>query len=289
MIRFSNFWILVPLIAGCAPEAAYQATDFTGEQLFSRNIEGPAWKDGYLYVVNFGRDGTIGRVDENGHAELFANLPEGSTANSIRFNREGDMLMADFTGHNILKLDMGTRAVTVFAHDSLFSQPNDIAINAAGQVFASDPGWERGTGRIWRIDPDGSTHILADSLGTANGITFSPDEKTLYVSESDQRMVWAYRVDENGMLQEKRKFKEFPDFKLDGMKCDNTGNLYITRYDKGAVVIYTPDGVLIGEVLMRGKKVSNITFGGPDGKTCFVTLQDRGCIETFRSEFSGIQ
>jgi sugar lactone lactonase YvrE len=74
---------------------------------------------------------------------------------------------------------------------------------------------------------------------------------------------------------------------MDGMKCDASGNLFVTRYDKGVIAIISPQGKLIREVQMKGKKTSNITFGGKDKKTCFVTLQDRKCVEIFRSETAG--
>jgi sugar lactone lactonase YvrE len=203
------------------------------------------------------------------------------------FNDEGDMLLADFKGQNILKVNSRTHAVSIFLHNGGFSQPNDITINSKGQLFASDPNWKEGTGRIWRIDPDKKATKLAEGMGTTNGIELSPAEKTLYVNESVQRKVWAFDVDDKSNISNKRLFYEFPDFGMDGMKCDAEGNLYVTRYDKGTIAILSPAGELIREVQMKGKKTSNITFGGPDGKTCFVTLQDRKCVETFRSEIPG--
>ena len=289
MIRLSAFLLPVLLFSGCEPETLFTASDLTAEHLFTSNIEGPAWRDGYLYVVNFGRDGTVGRVDAEGQAALFAELPVGSTANSIRFDSNGKMFLADFTGHNVLRLDPESRAVSVLAHDTSFNQPNDLAVNRRDQVFASDPDWKNNTGRLWRIDPDGSTHLLADSLGTTNGITFSPDERLLYVGESVQRIIWVYDVDGSGNLSGKRKFVEFPDFGLDGMKCDQEGNLFVTRYGKGTVAIFSPEGSMLREIRMKGLKTSNVTFGGEDGRTCFVTLQDRGCVETFRVEIPGIR
>ena len=71
------------------------------------------------------------------------------------------------------------------------------------------------------------------------------------------------------------------------MRCDVDGNLYITRYGKGTVAKLSPEGKLLLEVQMKGKKPSNIAFGGKDGKTAYITLQDRGYIETFRVEKAG--
>lgn len=266
----------------------YKAKDLTAENLFTTNCEGPIVdKKGNLYVVNFQKNGTIGLVHADGQVELYVTLPEGSTANAIQFDKKGNMLLADFSGHNILKVDTKTKKVSVFVHSESFNQPNDICINKKDQLFASDPNWKESTGKIWRIEPDGKAVLLEENMGTTNGIELSPDEKTLYVNESIQRTLWAYDVDEKGNVSNKRKFFDFPDFGLDGMKCDKAGNLLVTRYDKGVIAIISPQGKLIREVQMTGKKTSNIAFGGKDKKTCFVTLQDRKCVETFRHEISG--
>jgi len=266
----------------------FSAKDLTDENLFTTNCEGPSVdKRGNLYVVNFQKDGTIGLVHPDGKVELFVTLPEGSTGNAIQFDKKGNMLVADFSAHNILKVDTKSKKVSVYSHSEQFSQPNDICINKKGQLFASDPNWKESTGKIWRIDTSGKPVLLQDKMGTTNGIELSPDEKTLYVNESVQRAIWAFDVDAKGNLNNKRKFFDFPDFGMDGMKCDKEGNLFVTRYDKGVIAIISPQGKLIREVQMKGKKTSNITFGGKDGKTCFVTLQDRKCVETFQSETTG--
>jgi gluconolactonase len=276
------------IFIGCTPkEILYTASDLTAENLFSNNIEGPSYRIGLLYVVNFERDGTIGMVDDSGKASLFVSLPDSSNANAIQFNSKGEMLLADWVRHNILKVDMDTKAVSVFAHNDNFNQPNDIAINKRDQLFASDPSWKYGTGKLWRIEPNGETVLLADSMGTTNGIALSPDEKTLYVNESVQRNIWKFDVDEAGNISNKKLFTQFPDFGFDGMKCDERGNLYVTRHGKGTIVILSPTGEQLREVQMKGKSTSNITFGGKDGKTCYVTLQDRNCVEVFRSEWRG--
>jgi len=266
----------------------YQTRDLTAENLFSENIEGPNFdKQGNLYVVNFQKDGTIGLVHPDGSVELFVNLPEGSTANAIQFDAGGNMLLADFTGHNILRVNMNTKEITVFCHNDQFNQPNDICISKKGQIFASDPSWKASTGKIWRIERDGKAALLTDDMGTTNGIELSPDDKILYVNESVQHNIWAFDVDAQGNISNKRLFFKFDDFGMDGMKCDRDGNLYVCRHGKGTVAIVSPAGKLVREVTLKGKKVSNIVFGGKDGKTCYLTLQDRKGMEMFRSEIPG--
>jgi sugar lactone lactonase YvrE len=272
---------------GCSQEL-YVATDFTAENLFSQNIEGPAFdKKGNLYVVNFQKDGTVGMVKPNGQAELFITLPKGSTANSAKFDSKGNMYLADFTGHNVLKVDMKTKAVTTYVHDDRFNQPNDIIINAKDQLFASDPNWKEGTGQLWRIDAGGKLTLLADGMGTTNGLALSPDEKTLYVNESVQRKIWAFDVDAAGNISGKRLFAEFQDFGFDGMACDSKGNLFVTRHGKGVIAILSPQGSLQREVRLKGKSCSNLVFGGKGGRTVYVTLQDRKSIEKFNVKNPG--
>ena len=266
----------------------HKPEDFTKENLFTNNIEGPAFdQQGNLFVVNFQKDGTIGLVKMDGTVSLYLTLPEGSTANSIQFDSKGKMYLADFTGHNVLKVDPKNKKVSVYVHSDQFNQPNDLCINSKNQLFASDPNWKESTGKLWRIDKGGKAVLLTDQMGTTNGIALSPDEKILYVNESVQKKIWAFDVDAKGNLSNKRLFAEFPDFGFDGMKCDKEGNLYATRYGKGTIVVLSPDGKLIREVQLKGKNCSNLVFGGINGKLVFITLQDRKGMEMFRNDIAG--
>ena len=289
MKYFFSSLISLVTVAAHAQEPLYTARDLTAENMFSDNIEGPNFdKAGNLYVVNFQQDGTIGRINTTtGKGEVFVTLPEGSIANAIIFNRNGHMMLADFKGHNVLQVNMRTKKISVYVHHPLFNQPNDICINKKGQVFASDPNWKNGTGQLWRIDKAGSAVLLGGQMGTTNGIALSPDEKTLYVNESVQRKIWKFNLDGKGNVSNKTLFAEFPDFGFDGMKCDNAGNLYVTRYGKGTIAVLSPGGELLREISLKGKSCSNLVFGGDDGKTVYVTLQDRKCMETFRVEIPG--
>lgn len=265
----------------------FKSTAFTPPKSFPSGVEGPAVStSGIVYAVNFGERGTIGQVSPDGKASLFVELPQGSIGNGIRFDSKGNMFIADYTKHNILKVDMQTRKISVFSHNPAMSQPNDIAIDSKDRLYASDPDWKAGKGRIWRIDTDGKS-ILLDSLGTANGIEVSPDNKLLYVNESVQRKVWVYDLSPEGKISNKRLFHEFSDFGMDGMRCDVDGNLYISRHGKGTVVKLSPSGKVLREVTLIGKLPSNVAFGGKDGRTVYVTLQDKGNLESFRVDRPG--
>ena len=197
------------------------------------------------------------------------------------------MLVADYTGHNILKVDMQTKAISTYAHESRMNQPNDIALAPGGNLYASDPDWPNQKGQLWLITPDGKVTLLESNMGTTNGIDVSPNGKKLYVNESAQLKVWVYDIKPDGTLKNKQLFHTFEGFGMDGIRCDVKGNLYLCRYDKGTVAVINPKGKLIREIQLKGKKPSNITFGGPDNRRCYVTLQDRGCFETFTAEHPG--
>ncbi|MDA0201673.1 MAG: SMP-30/gluconolactonase/LRE family protein [Bacteroidetes bacterium] len=269
-------------------ELYYQSQDlvFVGE--YTSGLEGPAVdREGNLYFVNPLQSGSVGKVDTMGKFNLFIeHLPEGSTANGIRFGSDQSMYLADYTGHNVLKVNIQTKEVSVYAHDTLLNQPNDLAICCGDRMFASDPNWKESTGQLWKVE-NGKFQLLAKDMGTTNGVEVSPDAKTLYVNESVQRNIWAFDLDSQGNISNKRLFHQFDDFGMDGMRCDVDGNLYVTRHGKGTVAKLSPEGKLLLEVKLKGKKPSNIAFGGSDGKTAYITLQDRGYIETFRVEKPG--
>lgn len=271
--------------AQSSAQKLFTSAIFTPKNSFTSGVEGPAVdKNGNIYAVNFDHDGTIGKMKPDGKAEVFVELPAGSIGNGIRFDSKGNMLIADYTRHNILKVDMKTKQITVFAHEDKMAQPNDIAIDKNDRIYASDPNWKAGTGKIWRIDTNGKVTLL-DSMATVNGIDVSPDNKTLYVNELLK--IWAYDLSSKGEISHKRLLIEFPDFGMDGMRCDVKGNIYQARFGKGTVAKVSPQGKILQEITLTGKRPTNVCFGGKDGKTMFVTLQDQGNLETFRVDVPG--
>lgn len=272
------------------PEALFIARPLTSPHSFDPGVEGPAVdREGNIYAVSFARKPTIGRIRPDGTGEVWIDMPEGSLGNGIRFDRAGMMYVADYTGHNVLRIDPATRRIEVFAHEPTMNQPNDLAISADGTLWASDPNWKERIGQVWRIDTDGKVTRVAADMGTTNGIEVSPDGRTLYVNESVQRKVWAFTIEKDRSLSNKRPLIEFPDHGMDGMRCDVAGNLYVTRYGKGTVAIVSPEGKILREVDVLGARPSNIAFGGPDGRTAYVTEVEHGRLVQFRTERPGIE
>ncbi|HZK83023.1 MAG TPA: SMP-30/gluconolactonase/LRE family protein [Humisphaera sp.] len=267
----------------------FVATPLTAENSFTNGIEGPNCDaEGNVYVVNFARQQTIGKVTPDGKAEVFVTLPGKSVGNGIVFNPAGMMYVADYVGHNVLRIDPKTKAISVYAHEDKMNQPNDLAIAPNGTLYASDPNWAKGTGQVWRIDTAGKVTLAAPDMGTTNGIDVSPDGKTLYVNESTQRNIWAFTIAADGSLHDKRLFKKFDDFSFDGQRCDVDGNLYVTRHGKGTVVKLSPEGKILKEIDVLGANPSNLCFGGRDGKTIFVTEVKHRRLVHFRVDRPGL-
>ncbi len=277
---------------------------------FNKHIEGPAVDaEGNLYAVNFKNspdangDGTIGRLAKGASQfKLFTTLDKDpnshkqSIGNGIRFDRDGRMFIADYGNHNVLVVERGETKAKPYFHSNDFHQPNDVAIATDGTLYLSDPDFPHGTtGRIWRVtrNADGTGHgeimdkDLPEEMGTTNGIDLSPDGSTLYVSESSTLLVLAYRIDGN-RLRDRRVVFQFHDQKeVDGLRTDMDGRIFLARPSAQQVVILKPDGTLVKTIKTQGLNPNNLTFGGVDGKTVFVTQMDGRFIESFRTDRAG--
>ena len=279
---------LVPVVTAADNAPLFVATSLTEVGSFTKGVEGPACDAlGNVYAVNFGAQQTIGKVTPEGKAEVFVTLPDQSVGNGIRFDARDIMYVADYVGHNVLRIDPATKAITVHAHEPQMNQPNDLAFAPNNVLYASDPDWRNKGGQIWRIAATGKVARVATNMGTTNGIEVSPDGKTLYVNESVQRNVWAFDIAADGELSNKRLIRQFPDHGFDGMRCDVDGNLYITRHGKGTVVKMTPTGELLREIAVLGANPTNICFGGPDGCTAYVTEAEHRRLVQFRVDRPG--
>ena len=254
------------------------------DSVFTGGIEGPAVNEkGDLFVVNYQNNGTIGVKKSNVDSfKLFLKLPKNSIGNGVRFDLNGDMFIADYVNHNVLKVEKGTKQVEVFTHDSTMNQPNDLTLMDNGIGFTSDPNWVDSTGNLWRFSKELGFELIESNMGTTNGVEVSPDNKRLYVNESIQRKVWRYDLSFDGSLSNKKLLIEFPDFGLDGMRCDEDENLYIARYGKGVIAVVSPNGKLLYEIKLNGAKPTNVAFDKKTGKTLYITMQEKKWVEVVK-------
>ena len=170
------------------------------------------------------------------------------------------------------------------------NSPNDVVIHSSGAIFFTDPTYGMDSGRqpafgspgqqpeldfqgVYRIDPDGSLHLAVPTGFTQpNGLAFSPQETTLYIGDSQERLIWAYTVAPDLSLWSRQLFvdqsKDPRRGAPDGMKVDTEGRLWTTG--AGGVSVHTSDGTYLG-VFELEEHAANITFGGPDFSTLFMT------------------
>lgn len=255
-------------------------SEIISDTVFTKGIEGPAMNSkGDLFVVNFQRQGTIGVLERNASKfQLYVNLPKGSVGNGIRFDNKDNMYIADYTNHNILFVENGTKIVQIYCHNKEVNQPNDITLHGNGFGFASDPNWKNETGNLLRFSKD-KLEVVEKGMGTTNGIELSPNGDKLYVNESLQNVIWQYDVDPLGNLSNKNVFIQFHDYGMDGMRCDQRGNVYLARYGKGVITVLDKTGKLLEEITLHGKKPTNITFPKGTNKEAYVTIQDKKWVE----------
>ena len=156
-----------------------------------------------------------------------------------------------------------------------FNSPNDLIAKRDGTIWFTDPDWvavhptEMDFRGVYRLDPStGVVTLLTDALGKPNGIAFSPDEKTLYVSDSGIT-VYAFPVNDDGTIGPGHPFGRG----ADGIGVDEQGNVWATS---GGLAIYVtdPQGIEIGTVLVPSGGATNLAWGGEDGRTLFVTTGD---------------
>lgn len=281
IVSSSSCWVLgcrhhpVPFVE----EDSYNVSDFTEMGVFTGGIEGPAINSkGKLFIVNLKKEGTIGKVDTaNGRADVFISLPEGSIGNSIRFDKNDNMYVADYSGHTVLRISP-EKLIDTVVNESRMNQPNDIAVAKSGIIYASDPNWGESTGNLWMVK-NGRAILIDSTMGTTNGVELNLEENRLYVNESVQRNVWVYEISEDGIPINKTLFHKFEDFGMDGMKVHpETGNLFIARYGAGNITELDKNGSLVAIYKLKGEKPTNLAFS-PDGKFIYVTMQTRKGVE----------
>ena len=295
--------LMVFVAANIGSAAQSQQNEIISEKGIT-GIEGPAVDGaGNLYFVTRAglKNGKILRLKPGAKKSgVFVPLTDGRLGNGIRFDKDGRMYVADFKQHNVLVLEKGKTSVYFTTNDAkngapTFTQPNDLAIGNDGTIYASDPNAGKGTGKIWRVTGKDKGEVMTSDrkdgkMGVTNGIDLSPDGKTLYVNESNTGHIWAYRIDGNNLvsLTGTDPMTTVPGGELDGMRTDASGRLYVTQNGAGKIAVVTPMSKDAPKIIPTTKSgPSNLTFGGPDGKTVFVTQTDGGYIEKFSVDVPG--
>lgn len=222
-------------------------------------------------------DGTLSTFRENSNR-----------ANGLYFDDEGQLLVCEGGGRRLVSIDPKGN-ITVLADQyqgKQFNSLNDLWIDPKGGVYFTDPrygnrdGMVMGGEHVYYLSPDRKKVIrVIDDMVRPNGLIGTPDGKTLYVTDPGDRKTYVYTINDDGTLSNKKLFASEGS---DGMTIDNEGNIYLTS---GAVLVYNKNGQKIEDIQVP-ERPSNVTFGGKDGKTLFITA--RKSFYSIRMRVNGV-
>jgi len=236
--------------------------------------EGPLWHEdeGRVYWVDI-LPGHLYRYDpaRGRHERVFE---AGEMIGGFTIQADGALLL--FLARGAVKTWRDGQLATVIdeipeERDSRF---NDVIADPEGRVFCGTMPTADRLGRLYRLDPDGTLTKLLDGIDVSNGFGFTPDVQGLYYTESMKHVIYLFDYDRaSGALRNQRLFVETPpDGGLpDGMSVDAEGYVWSARWDGSALYRYDSSGNEVGRVTFPAKKVSSVTFGGPDYADAYVT------------------
>ncbi len=263
--------------------------------------EGPVWdkKHGFLLFTDIPNNRVMKWSPKDGLSEFLK--PSGYTgtapfkgrepgANGLTFDSAGTLILCQHGDRRISKLAPDGKSFVTLVDKYMgkrLNSPNDLVYNKAGDLYFTDPpyglpeqmkdpGKELDFQGVYRLSAKGELTLLTKDMSRPNGIAFSPDEKILYVANSDpDKAVWmAFPVKADGTLEAGKVFFDSTEaFKAkkpglpDGMKVDQKGNVFATG--PGGVYVFAPDGTHLG-TLATGVPTANCGWGD-DGSTLYIT------------------
>ncbi|PZM16174.1 SMP-30/gluconolactonase/LRE family protein [Rhizobium tubonense] len=284
----SHYEILDPRFSALINGSAKLELLWTG----GRWTEGPVYVPAARHLVwsDIPNDRLM-RYDEVSEVANLFQTPCGHH-NGHTLDFEGRIIACEHSGRRVSRLDHDGewRTLADRFEGKRLNSPNDVVVKSDGSIWFSDPTYgidsdyegyaaasEVGASNVYRIDPAaGALSLVASDLVKPNGLAFSNDEQTLYVSDTGATHVpglagtiRAYPVTEDGRsLGEGSLFATCDCGLFDGFRVDRHGNIFTSSGD--SVRVYAPDGVLIGRILVP-EGVSNLTFGGPRRNRLYIT------------------
>jgi sugar lactone lactonase YvrE len=232
--------------------------------------EGPAVDpQGQVYFTDV-RDSKIYKIDLTGKVSLF--LENSQSTNGLMFGPDGKLYGCRNGEKKIVAYDQSGKFETIA--DDVNS--NDLVVAVDGGIYFTDPPG----GKVWYINPKREKRVVAEGL-RPNGVILWPDQGTVVVTDGQDPVLWAFRVEKDGSLSDKERYYgplQMPPGAdrpgSDGMTVDSAGRLYVAT--RAGLQMFDPTGRLGGTILKpQNKSLSNVVFGGPKLDTLYVTCTDK--------------
>jgi len=245
-------------------------------------LEGPVWADGHLWVTDIPY-GRIFRVSLHGDWEQVAEYD--GEPNGMKRLAGGDFLITDYR-NGLMRLDARTGTVTPFLerrNSERFRGVNDLTFDSAGNLYFTDQGqtgMHDPTGRVYRLAPDGRLDVLLTNAPSPNGLVLSPDEKVLYVAMTRGNCVWRVPLQADGSVSKVGQFfTSYGPSGPDGLAMRADGFLLVANPGLGHVWVLNHRAEPV-EVIRTpvGASLTNLCFGGADGRTLLMTESTTGSI-----------
>ncbi|HSV73263.1 MAG TPA: SMP-30/gluconolactonase/LRE family protein [Chthonomonadales bacterium] len=245
-----------------------------------RFTEGPVWDPRGFLIFSDIPANTLHKWSPEGGLEVFRR-PSGH-ANGNTLDREGRLITCEHDGR-VSRTEPDGRVVTLVDRfeGKRLNSPNDLAVHSDGSIYFTDPPYgttrereELGFYGVYRLAPDGRLTLLTREMRRPNGLAFSPDERRLYVGDSQENVLRVFDVRPDGTLGPGRVFADLRspgvDGAADGMKVDRRGNVYTTG--PGGVWVLDPTGRLLGKIVVP-EVPANLCFGDADRRTLYMTAR----------------
>ncbi len=206
--------------------------------------------------------------------ESHAMVYEGEVIGGFTLQADGSLLCFGAKGAVMSWRDGKMTTLIKEIPDEVNSRFNDVIADPEGRVFCGTMPTKERLGRLYRLDPDGTFTKLLDGIGCSNGMGFTPDLKGMYYTDSTVRRIYLFDYDRvTGYLTNQRLFVKTPDDEgvPDGMTVDAEGFIWSARWDGSCLVRFSPIGKETMRIMFPAKKVSCVTFGGPDCTDMYVT------------------
>jgi gluconolactonase len=256
-------------------------------------IEGPSFDgQGNLYVVDIPY-GRIFRISAHGEWTLVTEYD--GQPNGLKFHPDGRILVADYA-NGLMAVDPATGSVsTVLSgrNGESFKGVNDLNIAANGDIYFTDQG-QTGlhdpSGRVYRLNANGSLDCLLDTGVSPNGLVLDRTEAVLYVAMTRDNSVWRMPLTPQGGTAKVGRFcSMFGTSGPDGMAMDVAGNLAVAHASLGHVFLFSPNGELLARVKScAGPTCTNVAYGGKDNSQLFITESHSGSILVADMPYPGI-